>query len=213
MSEPRPDSQAAQFWEARYATSDQIWSGRANQALVAVATDLSPGRALDLGCGEGADSIWLAQQGWRVTGLDISPTALARAERAAAQAGLPDGHIRWIAHDLTTWASAESYDLVTACFLQSPIEFPRVDVLRRVADLVAANGHLLIVSHACAPPWADQPDGHHHRFLTPTEEIEALDLPTTGWDIQLAQTRSRPATGPDGQSATLDDAIVLLHRK
>ena len=83
--------QPVDFWEERYAASERIWSGRVNVVLADIAGALDSGRALDLGCGEGADVIWLAGQGWEATGIDISPTAIARASAAAAAAGLaPD---------------------------------------------------------------------------------------------------------------------------
>jgi SAM-dependent methyltransferase len=204
---------AALFWEARYAGVTRAWSGRPNHALVTSVSDLPVGNALDLGCGEGADAIWLADRGWQVTGLDISATAIGRAHAAAAQLDVPDGRLSWIAHDLATWPAEGAFDLVSACFLHSPVEFPRTDVLRRVARLITPGGHLLIVSHAAAPPWATQLDTHEHRFRTPTEEIEALDLPGDGWQTLIAETSPRETTGPDGDLATLDDAIVLLRRR
>src|SRR5689334_23917491 len=102
------DLDSTAFWEDRYSGVEQAWSGRVNQVLADVAAGLSPGRALDLGCGEGADAIWLAQRGWQVTGVDISPTAIARAQRAAEGAAIPSGRIRWHAHDLATWAAGEA---------------------------------------------------------------------------------------------------------
>jgi SAM-dependent methyltransferase len=202
----------AQFWEARYADSDRVWSGRPNQALVDVASDLPPGRALDLGCGEGGDAVWLAGRGWRVTGVDISPTAIARARAAATAAGVPAIH--WEAHDLASWRGDDSYDLVTACFLHSPVELQRTEVLRHAASLVAPGGHLLIVSHADYPPWASESHrAHEHRFLTPAEEIDELALRPGEWDVETAETRRREATGPDGEPAVLDDVVVLLTRR
>ena len=93
---------AAEFWEARYADADRIWSGRVNRAVADVAAGLEPGRALDLGCGEGGDAVWLARHGWAVTGVDLSPTAVARGRRAAAEAGVPDGALRLklVRHDV-----------------------------------------------------------------------------------------------------------------
>src|SRR4051794_928957 len=75
------------FWEERYRSSDQIWSGNPNPRLVEHVAELTPGTALDVGCGEGADAIWLAARGWQVTALDVSTVALARGARAAADAG------------------------------------------------------------------------------------------------------------------------------
>jgi SAM-dependent methyltransferase len=200
------------FWEARYADTERVWSGRPNQTLVEVVGDLPAGRALDIGCGEGGDAIWLAQRGWHVTGVDISPTAIRRAEAAADRAGVPADRLRWQAHDLATWTGDGPYDLVTASFLHSPIEIPRTEILRRAASLVAPGGHLLILSHFGLPPWSSY-HGHEHHFLTPAEEIAALDLPADEWETRVAETRARAATGPNGEQATLDDVVVLLHRR
>lgn len=196
----------AHFWEDRYASADRIWSGRVNPTLADVASTLTPGRSLDLGCGEGGDVVWLAQQGWHATGVDISTTATARGRAAADAAGL-DGQVRFIAADLATWTPDESYDLVSASFLQSPVELDRVAILRRVAESVVEGGRLLLVGHASPPPWAR--DGHHHMFVKPAEELAALDL---GWTVEIAEVRSRAVTTPSGEAATLDDSVVLLRR-
>ena len=203
----------AQFWEARYADTGPVWSGRANPSLVAIASDLTPGAALDLGCGEGGDAIWLAARGWNVTGIDISPTAVTRAQAAAADAGIPTGQITFEAADLATWTGSDSYDLVTASFFQSPVDLPRAEVLRRVADLVAPGGHLLVVSHARPPIWATEHQDHEgHHFLTPSEEIDALDLDPEQWEVQVAEIRERETSDPDDGHAAVPDSIVLLKR-
>lgn len=209
------DTSPAQFWENRYTDSDGLWSGNANASLVDAVSGLTPGTALDLGCGEGADTIWLARSGWIATGVDISTTAVRRATDAARDAELPDGRIRFVAADLSTWHEDSSYDLVAASFLHSPVEFPRTEVLRHAAGLVAPRGHLVIVSHAAFPPWAgaDAHEGHgDHRFLSPQEEIEALDLEPGSWEVRIAETRARDAVGPDGTQAVLDDTVVALRR-
>ncbi|NLV78382.1 MAG: class I SAM-dependent methyltransferase [Rhodococcus sp.] len=207
----------AEFWEARYADADGLWSGRPNAVLVEVVADLPVGRALDLGCGEGGDSVWLAARGWAVTGVDLSPTAVRRAADAARAAGVPDDRAEFIAADLATWRGNGAYDLVTASFLHSPVEFPRTRVLRDAADLVASGGHLLLIGHAAFPPWATVPDRDaedhgDHRFLSPQEEIDELALDPAAWDTVLAETRDRDAVGPDGTRAVLTDTIVLLRR-
>lgn len=88
----------AQFWDQRYRSRDQLFSGAPNGVLVTEVTGLPPGRALDVGCGEGADAIWLASRGWQVTAVDISRVAV---ERAAAQAAGIIPNMAWTRADLT----------------------------------------------------------------------------------------------------------------
>ncbi|MGO1318600.1 MAG: FAD-dependent oxidoreductase [Cellulomonadaceae bacterium] len=203
------------FWEERYTGSDRAWSGNVNRVLADVAATLVPGHALDLGCGEGADVVWLARHGWAATGVDISPTAIRRATAAAEAAGLAPERARFRTADLAT-VPAGAFDLVSASFLHSPVELPRADILRQAAARVAPGGHLLITSHASRPPWAPVDHGHvhvhEHSFLSPYEELEQLDLDPAQWDVVLAETRTRDATAPDGERATLDDAVVLVRR-
>ncbi len=205
------EQDAAAFWEHRYTESDQIWSGRPNDSLVAVVSDLNAGSALDLGCGEGGDSVWLAEQGWQVTGVDIAESAITRAKDLAHRRGVPDGRIQWITADLASWQPVDSYALVSACFLQSPVDFPRTDVLRRAAGVVEPGGHLLVVAHGDAPPWSK--DHHHaHHPYDPDQEIADLQLDGSDWDVAVKEIRNRLATGPAGEHATLADSVILLRR-
>jgi len=202
------------FWDDRYSESDRIWSGKVNAALADVAAGLAPGRALDLGCGEGGDSIWLAERGWTVTGVDISDVALARAADAAAERRVTD-RVHWVSADLGSWAPGDEYDLVTACFFQSPITLSRQDILRRVAAAIRPGGHLLVIGHASTPSWSPETldEGHHGSpRLTATEEVEALALPDPEWSIEIAEDRSRPITDPEGEPATILDSVVLARR-
>ncbi|MGX1701677.1 FAD-dependent oxidoreductase [Microbacterium sp. NPDC055357] len=196
----------AEHWEERYATP--MWSGRPNRTLVDVASGLDPGRALDLGCGEGADVIWLAEQGWDATGLDISSTAVARARAAADEAGVT---ARFEVADLSESVAEGSYDLVTASFFHSSVELDRTGALRRATDLIAPGGRLLIVSHGGPPPWAGP--GHDHVFLSPADELAALALDAAAWITELAEIRTREVTAPDGSASTLDDTVVLVRRR
>ncbi len=213
FQEPTHDD-PTRFWEARYADKPRIWSGRVNQVLAEVAGDLTPGRALDLGCGEGGDSLWLAGQGWEVTGVDISTTAIGRAGAAAVAAGIPAERLHLVAADLGSWQPETEFDLVSACFLQSPVTLDRSQILRDAAGHIATGGHLLVVSHAAPPPWAGGLSGHEHHqtFLTPEQEVAALGLPGPEWQQLIVETRRRPAIGPDGSPAVLDDAVVLVRR-
>ncbi|MGY0385629.1 FAD-dependent oxidoreductase [Nocardioides sp. WG-D5] len=200
------------FWQERYAGSDRIWSGKVNTVLGDIAAGLEPGTALDLGSGEGADVIWLAQHGWRATGIDISDNAVSRGKEAAQAAGLAEEQARFVVSDLSDPAVLDrGYDLVTASFFHSPVELPRTDILRRAAALVNAGGHLLITSHAAAPPWADA-SAHEHRFLDAKEELAELDLPEDEWETVVLEHRHRAVTSPSGEPATLEDAVVLLRR-
>ena len=160
-----PEVASAEFWEERYAASERIWSGRVNRVLADVASQLEPRRALDIGCGEGADAIWLALRGWRATGLDVSATAVARAAEAARATGLDASRARFLAGDIVDLAAAgERFELVTASFLHSPAGRSREEILRLAAGLVEPGGHLLVTSHAAAPPWSgsDRSRGREH---------------------------------------------------
>lgn len=206
-----PQVAPAEFWEQRYSDSGQIWSGKVNASMASVAEGLTPGRALDLGCGEGGDVIWLASRGWQATGLDIAPSAIRRGQQAAKDAGLEGA--RFEVADLSGGGADDEWDLVTASFFHSPVSLERTEILRQAAQRVAPGGHLLITSHAAAPPWADEHAKHHHHFLTADEEVQELDLPADEWETELAEVRTREAIGPDGSQATLDDVVVLLKRR
>ena len=145
-------SRAERFWEGHYRGHERVWSGRANPVLMDVAGSLPAGTALDLGCGEGGDAIWLAQQGWRVIAVDVSATALSRASADAATAGVAD-RIDFQKHDLARTFPTGAFELVSAQYLHSPVEFPRDRVLRAAAHAVAPGGLLLIVDHGSSRPW------------------------------------------------------------
>lgn len=221
-----PATEPAEFWEARYGERKQIWSGRVNAVLAEVATSLMPGRALDLGCGEGGDVVWLAEQGWDAVGVDISPTAVRRGQAGAEDRGLA-GRARFVALDLgdprsLSRAAARSaapaskgrgeFDLVTASFLQSPVELDRARILREGAALVAPGGHMLVTSHAAPPPWASPDHLKAFRPISPDDELAALSLDPGEWSPVIAEIRRRAATSPDGEPAELLDCVVLVRR-
>lgn len=196
-------------WEERYAAEDRFWSGRVNAAVAAIVTGLEPGTALDVGSGEGGDVVWLAEQGWSATGVDVSPTAVRRATQHAAERGV---QARFIVGDGAASVEGE-FDLVLASFLHSwETDFPRIRMLRDAAARVARGGRLLIVSHAAPPPWAPNPPEHAPIMRAPDEELALLDLATDSWEVEIAEVRRREAIAPDGEPAHLDDGILLLHR-
>ncbi|MFC7656507.1 SAM-dependent methyltransferase [Pseudonocardia benzenivorans] len=133
------------FWDGRYRAAPSVWSGRPNPQLVDETSGLTPGTALDVGCGEGADVAWLAGRGWTVTGVEISRVALERAEAHAREAGLT-GRTRWLHLDATREPVPGTFDLVSAHFVHLPPGM-RDDLHRRLAAATAPGGTLLVVAH------------------------------------------------------------------
>jgi SAM-dependent methyltransferase len=203
-------SDAQQVWEEHYTEQDRVWSGRANVRLVEVAEAMPTGRALDLGCGEGGDALWLAERGWHVTAVDISQTAL---DRAAADARARDvlERIDFQRHDLPHTFPEGAFDLVSAQFLHSMAELDRPRLLRRAAEAVSAGGTLLIVDHAGPPPWASKLH-RHHEFPSADEVVASLNLDDADWERVRIGSVERQATGPDGQVGTLVDNVIVLRR-
>jgi SAM-dependent methyltransferase len=198
-----------EHWELRYAGDERVWSGRVNATLAEVVGEFEPGTSIDLGCGEGGDALWLAEQGWQARGLDISETAVGRARAEAAARGL-DGAI-FTATDLSTWQpEPESADLVTASFFQSEVALDRVEILRRAATALRPGGHLVTISHAAPPSWAD----HHPAHMIDVQtEAEQLAQPVADWAVEVVEERRRPAAGPDGAPGEHLDAVLVLRRR
>jgi SAM-dependent methyltransferase len=131
-------------WDERYAGTEFVWSAEPNRRLVAEVSELPPGRALDLACGEGRNAVWLAGRGWRVTAVDFSAAGLAKAERLASSRQLG---VDWVLADLLEYEpGAGGFDLVVALYLQLPADERRL-VLGRAAAAVAPGGTLLVLGH------------------------------------------------------------------
>ncbi|WP_328540145.1 class I SAM-dependent methyltransferase [Streptomyces sp. NBC_00344] len=210
MTDDSVSASEADLWDARYRESERIWSGDPNAALVRETTELKPGTALDLGCGEGADAIWLARRGWTVTATDISRVALGRAAEHAAAAGV-SGLIDFQQHDLGAGFPAGVFDLVSAQFLHSHGDMPRERILREAVQAVAPGGVLLIVGHAGRPPWAGESD-QEAPLPTPGEVLDSLELPHGDWEVLVSEEHERIQNGPDGEPATRTDNTVKIRR-
>lgn len=193
------------WWETFYAENGSRWSGRPNVSLVREVGGLPAGRALDVGCGQGADAIWLARQGWTVTGVDVSATALAAAADAASAAGVAEA-IAWERHDAGATLPTGPFDLVTTSYLHSPVEIPRGEILRAAAGVVGPGGTLLVIGHAPS-------EEHTHADLPTLEEVRADLAPATGgWEPVTSELRSFDHAFHGEAPKQRVDAIVRLRR-
>ena len=200
----------ASRWEERYASVERLWSGRPNDWLPELATDWEPGTALEIGCGEGADVLWLAERGWQVVGLDLSATAIGRLTGQAERLGVAS-RVTGRVHDAGDGLPVGPFDLVTSFYVHGGHEPGSLDVMALLSDAaarVAPGGHLLTAVHAVNPPWHT----HHARTYTAAELLEGLAEATAGWQVVVGEERDRQATGPDGQEGRRADAVVCLRR-
>jgi SAM-dependent methyltransferase len=215
MPEPEPGeerfgaaAQAAE-WDARYDEHDgAMWSGRPNGRLLAEVAGLPPGRALDVGCGEGADAIWLARRGWTVTAIDISDLAVRRA-RAAAE--LTGAAVEWICGDvLQTAFPARSFDLVSMQYPALPKAAGEVAV-RTLLDTVRPGGLLIAVYH-------DLDDEHREHMKTrgvdPEDYVGADDLSRLlGEDFAVERHAIEPRIDPPPGTPHIADVVLRARRR
>lgn len=194
----------ADFWDERYNEQDQLFSGNPNSVLVTDAADLPPGQALDVGCGEGGDAVWLARRGWRVTAIDISRVALERAAAAAREHDIGD-HVSWVHGDPTTQPPpAGSFDLVSVHYFPLRRDSGQA-ALRGLLDAVAPDGTLLFVGHD-----PDEVDESHDPYAYYQPE-QVADLLGEGWVVESHEIRARTTAPPEGTHHTRD--VVLRARR
>ena len=215
MHEPEDTNAFTQeYWDQKYAAQDRIWSGRPNQRLIEHAGRLPPGVALDVGCGEGADVVWLAERGWRVTGADVSAVALERARRHAGEAGFAD-RTSWLHVDLLGGDELPGgADLVSAMYLHVPdADFDRV--YTAIAAAVRPGGSLLVAGHHPDERDTGLRNPRLSHLLFPPERVTALLGPE--WQVEVADAvvREVPADdhGHGGYAAVATDTVVLAHRE
>ena len=201
---PAPASPAE--WERRYAAAEQVWSGNPNGALVAETTQIAPARALDVGCGEGADAVWLALRGWDVTGLDVSQVALDRARATAEQAGVT---VRWLHTGLfEAGLPASGFELVSVQY-PALLRTPDDRAEHALLDAVAPGGTLLVVHHADVD--AEQAKAHG---FDPADYVGHDDLAALldeAWQVETAERRPRQVQGGGGAHHTHD--LILKARR
>ncbi len=133
-------------WDDRYRASGLVWGAGANRWVEQETADLAPGRALDLACGEGRNALWLAERGWRVTGVDFSPVAICKAVQTEAASGPRPAPVAWMCADATTFRADGQFDLVLIIYLHVPPLERRAALAGAVAAL-APGGVLLVIGH------------------------------------------------------------------
>jgi cyclopropane fatty-acyl-phospholipid synthase-like methyltransferase len=187
---------------------DEIWdgdraaamaAGQPNPHLISEVGELTPGTALEAGCGAGAEAIWLASQGWQVTAADIATAALTRAGQRAAAAGVA-GRVQWVEADLSTWQPDHPYDLVTTHYAHPAM--PQLAFYQRISGWVAPGGSLLIVGHLHG----------HHRLAEASVTLADITARLDGadWEVVTAEEHLRTVTGHNGP---LYDVVVRATRK
>ena len=139
----------ADDWNSRYATDELVWKAEPNAFVAAETADLTPGRALDLACGEGRNSVWLASQGWSVTGVDFAANGLDKARALAAARSV---EVEWVLADVTTYQpDASSFDLVVIAYLHLPAP-QMAAVVRHATRALALGGTIVVVGHDVTNP-------------------------------------------------------------
>ena len=210
----RLDMFTQEFWDDRYAGRTHVWSGRVNPHLVNEASDLAPGRAIDVGCGEGGDAIWLARQGWEVTGADISPVGLERAAQNAGEAGAEVAErISWRQLDLfaDAWEPLGAFELVNSQYLHLPPDV-RARSVERLADAVAPGGDLLLTAHHPSDLEIPGLRPNMPELFCTAEELAAF-LDPGAWEIVTAGAPERTVNGPEGTPVTIRDTVLHARRR
>ena len=190
-------------WNEHY-TAAPIWSGQPNEALVAQVAGSAPGRAVDVGCGEGADAVWLASQGWRVTAIDVADSALNRARAAAEVAGV---QVTWQrAGLLSADLPPAEFDLVTACYpalARTPEQLAEWSLL----GLVAPGGRLVMLAHADIDREQALAQGFDPDDYVFADEL--LAVAGAGWTVERHERSPRSLASGAGAGHSTDIVLVL----
>lgn len=199
------------FWEQLWSKTlreqpDKVARRPPNAHLMREVADLPPGRALDAGCGHGAETLWLAARGWRVTAVDFSPAALAQGRSLADAAG-PDlaSRIEWIAGDIATWpVEPARYDLVVCLYVH--VAGSVEGMVARMADGVAAGGTLFLVGHRPIDPSTGAATAAANQVQVSVDAARAA-LDSRTWELIVAEERPRPIAGSGV------DAVIRARRR
>lgn len=198
-----------EFWEQRWDEARRAMGDRVmqpNRTLTDVVATLPPGRALDAGCGEGADAIWLAEHGWTVTAVDFVDTALQNGRARAEQIG---AEVEWRQADLSEWTPpSSSFDLVSTHFLHGIAQRDRL--FGRLAAAVRPGGTLLVVGHHPSNAHIAGGSAMGAVFFTTDDVIAVLD---DGWElVTVDDAVSRRTADKEGEPITVRAAMVQARR-
>ena len=199
------------FWEQLWARTlrehgDKVARRPPNGWLLAEAAGRAPGRALDAGCGHGAETLWLAAQGWHVTAVDFSPAALAQGRSMAAAAGAElASRVDWVEGDLGTWTPEPNrYDLVVCLYVH--VAGVVEELVRRMAGGVAPGGSLFLVGHRPIDPVTGAATPAAGQTQVSVEAVVAA-LESAEWELLVAEERPRAVAG------TGVDAVIHARRR
>jgi 2-polyprenyl-3-methyl-5-hydroxy-6-metoxy-1,4-benzoquinol methylase len=192
-------------WNRKHGEAGLHFGSEPNRFLVAEAEALPPGRALDVACGSGRNTVWLAERGWRVTGVDFSDVALENARRLAAERGVD---VDWEQADLRDWVPpAGVFDLVAVLYLHLSVDERRA-VHRRAAGSLAPGGTLVVVGHDLQNLNGGHGGPQDPRVLfTPADVVADLD----GLEIEKAERVLRPVQTEEGEAQAID-ALIRARR-
>jgi SAM-dependent methyltransferase len=222
------------YWESHWQQITRDAAGRevpVSPYLAREINGLAPGTALDAGCGTGAEALWLAERGWRVTGADISAAALASARAREGEAAVASPPVTWLEADLGEWEPAEPFNLVATHYAHA--DMPQLALYERLADWVAPGGTLLIVGHlhASEPRGSGHPadahghaghpstDASHGHAGNPPAEASVTAASIAGvldpayWEVVTAAETSRSMTDGAGRTVPLRDVVVRATRR
>lgn len=194
-------------WDERYRTAELVWRSEPNRWVAEEVAMLSPGRALDVACGEGRNAVWLAEQGWDATGVDFSPVGLDKGRRMAAERGV---QVTWVEADARTWEAPSPFDLVVVCYLQLP-EADRRAALGHAAAALAPGGTLLVVGHDRSN--RDRGVGGPQDpavLFTPDDVVADLQLSGVPVEVRRAEVVRRPVDTDDGPADALDALVRAI---
>lgn len=191
-------------WDERYSEADLVWGAGPNRFVAEEFADAPPGRALDLGSGEGRNAIWLAEHGWRVTAVDFSPVATERGQQLATQRGV---EVDWVVADLLDYQPEESaFDAVLVVYLHL-LPDALTTVLHRAVRAVAPGGRIFVIGHDVTN-LRDGIGGPQNPDVLHTPEMIVANLP--GLEVRRAERVRRPVRTDDGIVDAIDTLVSAV---